>query len=278
MNSDSSPTPSGSTVSCYDSHAQSYDLYQFAVVPGYRDMLDLVASACKRRLPEKARILDLGCGTGNASLAILRQLPSARIFLLDGSPEMVEIAAEKLERAHPGAILGSRVADLCWDGWQQGIEAESFNAIVSTLVLEHLPFPAYRAAIAGCQRLLLPGGWLLAAEGYSDEGSDTQEWFYSLMEERRRMVEPQISDYIARLREEKETHYYCSREQKAAWWREAGFEAVSVFWQYLCIALMAGRKQSEGVCSGSSPVISRTFTTKSTKRTNNPQRQHFRAA
>ncbi len=266
------------TISCYDSHAQSYDLYQFAVVPGYRDMLDLVASACKRRLPEKARILDLGCGTGNASLAILQQLPSARIFLLDGSPEMVEIAARKLEQAHPGAILGSRVADLCWDGWQQGIEAESFNAIVSTLVLEHLPFPAYRAAIAGCQRLLLPGGWLLAAEGYSDEGSDAQEWFYSLMEERRRMVEPQVSDYIARLREVKETHYYCSREQKAAWWQEAGFEAVCVLWQYLCIALMAGRKQSEGVCAGSSPVVSRTFTTKGTKRTKTAFSYHTRSA
>jgi len=28
----------------------------------------------------------------------------------------------------------------------------------------------------------------------------------------------------------------------AAWWREAGFDLVFVVWQYLCIALMAGRR------------------------------------
>ena len=58
-----------STVSCYDRHAKDYDLYQSAVVPGYQEMLDLVAEACRRYLPEEAKIIDLGCGTGNASLA-----------------------------------------------------------------------------------------------------------------------------------------------------------------------------------------------------------------
>jgi len=242
MNPDTNSPPTTSTVSCYDSHARDYDLYQFAVVPGYRDMLDLVASACRRHLPDDARILDLGCGTGNASLAILQQLPSAHIFLLDGSPRMVEIAACKLEQAHPGSISGRRVADLSGEGWQKGLAEEGgFDAIVSTLVLEHLPFSAYRAAIAGCLSLLLPGGWLFAAEGYSHEGSDMQEWFYSLMEERRQAVEPQISEFVARLREE-ETHYYTGMDQKEQWWREAGYEGVAVLWQYLCIALMAGKR------------------------------------
>ncbi len=117
------------TVSCYDSHAQAYDLYQSAVVPGYQDMLDLVASACRRRLSEGAHILDLGCGTANASLAILKQMPSARIFLLDGSQTMVDIASEKLEREHPGSILGRKVADLAQDGWQEGLENVGFDAV-----------------------------------------------------------------------------------------------------------------------------------------------------
>ncbi len=115
------------------------------------------------------------------------------------------------------------------------------DAIVSTLVLEHLPFPVYRAAIAGCIQLLRPGGWIFSAEGYRDDESDMQEWFYSLMEERRHSLDAQISDFISRLREEKETHYYASRAEKADWWREAGLEQVGVLWQYLCISLMAGR-------------------------------------
>ena len=71
-----------STVSCYDRHARAYDLYQSAVVPGYQEMLDLVAEACRRYLPQEAKIIDLGCGTGNAAQAVLEKIPSARIYLL----------------------------------------------------------------------------------------------------------------------------------------------------------------------------------------------------
>lgn len=231
-----------STISCYDRHAQAYDLYQSAVVPGYQEMLDLTAKACLRYLPQKARIIDLGCGTGNAALAVLQMIPSARFYLVDGSKSMAKEAEEKISCACPGAILGSRVADLAKNDWDGGLESEGYDAIVSTLVLEHLPFDRYKAAIEKCHRLLRPGGWLFAAEGYAEEGSDMQKWFFEEMESRRSAVEPEISDYVARLRDEKETHYYCSKADKVKWWRQAGYVQVNVLWQYLCIALMAGRK------------------------------------
>ena len=231
-----------STVSCYDRHAQDYDHYQSAVVPGYQEMLDLVAEACWRYLPKEAKLIDLGCGTGNAALAVLQKIPSARIYLIDGSERMVKVAAEKISCAHPNAILGCSVADLAGSDWEEGLESEGYDAIISTLVLEHLPFDRYKVAIAKCYRLLKPGGRLLAAEGYSEEGSDMQEWFFEEMEERRRAIDPELSDFVARLRDEKETHYYCSKAEKEDWWMQAGFVQVNVLWQYLCIALMAGRK------------------------------------
>ncbi|MDD2834975.1 MAG: class I SAM-dependent methyltransferase [Methanothrix sp.] len=235
------------TVSCYDKHARDYDLYQSAVVPGYQEMLDLAAEACKRYLPQNARIIDLGCGTGNAALAVLRKMPSARVYLIDGSGRMVQVAAEKISCAYPKAILGCKVADIAKSDWDEGIDGlgqagEGYNAIVSTLVLEHLPFDLYKSAIAKCYRLLKPGGWLLAAEGYSQAGSDMQEWFIEEMEERRKTVDPQLSEFVARLRSERETHYYASKAEKEEWWRRAGFVQVNVLWQYLCIALMVGRK------------------------------------
>ncbi len=235
------------TISCYDKHARDYDLYQSAVVPGYQEMLDLAAEACKRYLPQEARIIDLGCGTGNAALAVLRKMPSARVYLIDGSGRMVQVAAEKVSCSYPKAILGCKVADLAKSDWDEGINGlgqagEGYDAIVSTLVLEHLPFDCYQVAIAKCCRMLKPGGWLLAAEGYSQAGSDMQEWFFEEMEERRKTVDPQLSDFVARLRSEKETHYYASKAEKEEWWRRAGFVQVNVLWQYLCIALMVGRK------------------------------------
>jgi tRNA (cmo5U34)-methyltransferase len=230
-----------STVSCYDKHAQAYDLYQSKVVPGYLEMIDLVAEAARRYLPPEPLIIDLGCGTGNATIAILERI-QASVLLIDGSARMVCAAEEKISRSFPDAILGTRVADLCRDDWDEGLGDEKFDAIVSTLVLEHLPFDRYKAAIKKCLRLLKPGGWLLAAEGYAEEGSDMQEWFFQEIEDRRRAIDPQISDFVARLRDEKETHYYTGKSEKSGWWKEAGFVQVDVLWQYLCIALMAARR------------------------------------
>jgi len=236
-----------STVSCYDRHARDYDLYQSAVVPGYQEMFDLVAGACQRYLPQGAKLIDLGCGTGNASLAVLQKMPSARIYLIDGSKRMVKVAEEKISRAHPQVILGCKVADLAGSNWDEGIKVEGlvgegYDAVITTLVLEHLPFDRYKATIAKCYNLLRPGGWLLAAEGYAEAGSDMQEWFFQEMELRRKAVDPKLSDFVARLRDEKETHYYASKTEKEEWWRQAGFVQVNILWQYLCIALMAGRK------------------------------------
>ena len=231
------------TVSCYDKHVKAYDQYQSVVVPGYQEMLDLVAKAAKRYLPKEPKIIDLGCGTGNASSAILNRI-SANIFLIDGSGRMVNAAAEKITRESPYAIQGTRVANLSRNDWDAGLGDSTFDAIVSTLVLEHLPFDRYRAVIEKCYHLLKPGGWLLAAEGYVEEGSDMQEWFFQEMDNRHKELDPEIFDFVARLRDENEIHYYCSKAEKAGWWRDAGFEQINIIWQYLCIALMAGRKPS----------------------------------
>ncbi len=236
--------PDSSTVSCYDDHARAYDEYQSAVVPHYDDMLEVVAMTCQHYLRKSPKILDLGCGTGNASVAILKKTP-AKIFLVDGSSRMVEIAREKIEREFPGPVAGYRIADISRSSWDEGLGSGEYDAVVSTLVLEHLPTDSYRRALDGCYRLLKPGGWLIAVEGYEEEDSDMLQWFNEEMEARRRRLDPKMSDFIAQLRAQKEVHYYSSKLQKAAWWRAAGFLQVNVLWQYLCIALMVGRKSPD---------------------------------
>jgi ubiquinone/menaquinone biosynthesis C-methylase UbiE len=233
-----------STISCYDSHSNEYDSYQFAAVPRYQEMLEMVAITFHHFLGEKgakAKILDLGCGTGNASLAILDKIP-AQIFLVDGSEKMIEIALQKIRSKLPGTVAVKKAADLSSSDWDQDIGGNEYDAIVSTLVLEHLPFEKYRAAVAKCYRLLAPGGWLIAVEGYKEEGSDIVDWFNRQMEDNRSLLDSKIASFVSQLREKKEIHYYTSKRQKEDWWRQAGFEKVVVLWQYLCIAMMVGRK------------------------------------
>ena len=235
--------PEGSTIRCYDRHAVAYDLYQSTVVPEYETAIETTALIGERLLGTAPRVLDLGCGTGNASAAILKRSPAAEIFLLDGSASMVVAAKEKIAAISPGSVIGSRVADIAAEGWDLGLASGEFDAVVSTLVLEHLDFESYRSAIGKCFQLLRPGGWLIAVEGYAEEESDMVCWFSELMEARRELIDdPELSDFVSGLRAKDEVHYYAGKAQKAAWWRDAGFERVHLLWQYLSLALMAGRR------------------------------------
>lgn len=233
----------GSTIRCYDRQADAYDLYQRAVVPEYDTALETTALAVLRLLGGGPRILDLGCGTGNASAAILRTSPGARIFLLDGSASMVAAAEAKIRSISTSSLLGSKVVDIADGSWDEGLAPGSFDAVVSTLVLEHLDYDSYRAAVGKCFHLLRPGGWLLALEGYAEEESDMLGWFEEMMAEKRSLIDdPVLSDFVSGLRAKEEVHYYAGKGRKAAWWREAGIKRVHLLWQYLCIALMAGRR------------------------------------
>jgi tRNA (cmo5U34)-methyltransferase len=235
--------PEDSTIRCYDRHAAAYDLYQSTVVPEYETAVETTAMTLERLLGKSPKVLDLGCGTGNASAAILKRSVGAKVFLLDGSASMVEAAEEKINAISPGSVIGSKVADLAAEGWDLGLGAGEFDAVVSTLVLEHLDFDSYKKVLERCFGLLRPGGWLIAVEGYAEEESDMVGWFEELMDERKALIEdPDLRNFVSNLRSNEEVHYYASKSQKAAWWREAGFERVHVVWQYLCIALMAGQR------------------------------------
>jgi len=203
-------------------------------------MLDIVAQTCQRYLESNSSIIDLGCGTGNASQAILQKMP-IRIFLLDGSPRMINIAYNKICSVYPNAIIGSKVADLSAEGWADEL-GSGYDAIVSTLVLEHLSSESYENILKSCLDLLKPGGWLMAVEGYEEEESDMIQWFNEEMETKKNTLDTRLSDFVAKLRNEKEIHYYTSKRQKETWWRETGFKCVNILWQYLCIALMVGKK------------------------------------
>ncbi len=166
---------------------------------------------------------------------------------------MLEAAKAKIDGISPSAVTGGKVADISVHGWSLGLGSGEFDAVVSTLVLEHLDFESYRAAIGTCFHLLRPGGWLIAAEGYAEEESDMVGWFSELMEARRELIDdPELSDFVSGLRAKEEVHHYASKAEKAAWWREAGIRprpsplAVS-------LALMAGQRP---VSFGPGPPLS----------------------
>lgn len=105
------------------------------------------------------RVLDVGCGTGyltrRTAVAVCRGGADGRVSGLDPSPPMVAYAA----RTAPGCCtfqLG--VAQ------QLPYRRESFDVVVTSLALHHVPAKLRPAAVGEMLRVLRPGGRVLVVE------------------------------------------------------------------------------------------------------------------
>lgn len=74
-------------------NARSYDALPLPHTQWGTGVLDRLAT---HRLPESARVLDAGCGTGRDAAAALARWPGLRLVLLDGSEHMLDQARTKL--------------------------------------------------------------------------------------------------------------------------------------------------------------------------------------
>ena len=118
-------------------------------------------TALKGRLVEQAEIaprhavLDVGCGTGTLAMIAKTRHPEARIVGLDGDPEVLGIARRKIERAHLDIELQQGLAD---DG--PTFAPASFDRILTSLLLHHLPADQKLRALKAMRSWLRPDGEL----------------------------------------------------------------------------------------------------------------------
>lgn len=217
------------TIKLFEKYAHEYDEMQPVLLPFYEDIISMVAEAYCHYAGE-GNFLDLGCGTGNVSLRILKESPGSKMFLLDGSNSMLETALEKIRtQFDDDRILGSKAVNLENANWHQGIGG-SFDAIVTAYVLEHLREPDYRAVIKKCREFLKPGGAFISVE-WSDDEYGMKEWFVEMMKHRAEKY-PQYRPAIEEsLRTER--HYFVNINEKLKWIRGAGYKNVHTIWQNL---------------------------------------------
>jgi trans-aconitate 2-methyltransferase len=99
-------------------------------------------------IPQDATVLEVGCGTGRVTEAVLELVPRGRVLAMDGSPDMVAMARRRLgDRAH---VWCQDVLDLDLD--------EAVDAIVSTATLHWVT--DHDRLWARLARALRPGGVL----------------------------------------------------------------------------------------------------------------------
>jgi len=136
------------------------------------------------RLPDGARVLELGCGSGGEET-----LELARRFRLTG----VDVSAEQLLRARE-RVPGTELVQA--DVLELELPAGSFDAVCSFYVFNHVPREHLGPLLERISGWLRPGGLALNAFGVTDNPGWTGEWlgaetFFSSFEppENRRLVE-----------------------------------------------------------------------------------------
>jgi len=97
------------------------------------------------------RVLDVGCGTGFSSAAMVRRFPVRRLVGVDPAEGMLEVFAAKLG-AFPEVEVELRAEDVM----EMGVADGEFDAVISAMALHW--FPDKPGAVARMARALRPGG------------------------------------------------------------------------------------------------------------------------
>ncbi|TNY36518.1 class I SAM-dependent methyltransferase [Thermomonospora catenispora] len=157
------PLRDAELAAAFDRAAASYDRL-VAANPGYHSHLR--RSARRLRLPDGGaglRVLDLGCGTGASTAALLRAAPHAEIIAVDASAGMLERAAAK--RWPPNVRFVHAPVERLADAGVHG----PFDAAFAAYLLRNVADPD--GVLAAIHALLGPPLGRLAVHEYTLSGS-----------------------------------------------------------------------------------------------------------
>lgn len=110
-------------------------------------------------LPEEARVLDVGCGTGEIGLRLAREFPRLRLLGIDVHEPHLELARERAQ------ALGGRVEFRTGDAFALDLPDGTFDLTLCRHMLQAVPEPT--RVLAEMRRVTRRGGRLhVVAEDY----------------------------------------------------------------------------------------------------------------
>lgn len=217
-------------------NASTFDKERRRLIPCFDEFYGTVAELVARFCPGSPRILDLGAGTGILSTAILDRVPTARLYLLDASSEMLQQAAIRISDSKPEISVQSLVAHL---------PAGPFDAIVSALAIHHLNDADKRGLYSRILSELSPGGIFINAEQISGKSIRLQNIFEKVHLDRARALgssETEIAGAVQRM-----SFDQCATvADQIDWLEEIGFEDAECFFRSFRFAVFAAWKSNLG--------------------------------
>ena len=152
------PTVSPTKGRVMHSEARYYDVLAWLLTFGHEHafrerLVDLA------RIAPGERVLDVGCGTGTLAIAAKRRVgPSGAVDAIDASREMIERAMRKAAKAAIDVRFRTAIVEAL------PFPDATFDVVVSTLMLHHLPTAVRTQCFQEIRRVLKPGGRVFAVD------------------------------------------------------------------------------------------------------------------
>ncbi len=227
----------GTASDYFGALVEEYDSLLRRAVPRYQEMIDRTVAY----LPAgKRRVLELGCGTGNFTLAVAARFPSARLTLVDGAREMLACAAARLDREVE--LVETRFEELAF-------APQSFDLVVSCISLHHVEDMA--ALHRRLFDVLAPGGHLVYADQMAGATPENHALNWSGMTafwERPGHLDAREQRSLV---EHAEAHdHYVSVPDQLRWLAEAGFTDLDCVWRNWMWGVLFARRPAPGGGAG----------------------------
>jgi len=213
-----------------------YDIKIEKTIPKYQEIQDVIVSLLPFKKSAAIKVLDLGIGTGNLSLKVLKQFPKAKIVGIDKDGEMLKVASKKLKRLSPKI-------ELIKGDFSDSFLKRKYNAIISLLSIHHLTNFQKRKLFKQIYQNLKPkgifvnGDFVISDSKYINGKSAEMEKEFMKSQG---IKEPGLLISGGKICAEDDIP--TTIENQIKWLKEAGFKEVDCAWKHFNYAICCGLK------------------------------------
>lgn len=218
---------------------ESYDSLIRRAVPRYDEMLARLVDYLP---PSAASVLELGCGTGNLSLALAERYPQASLTFLDAAPEMLQTTLARLEEKQGSTAARARFIEATFERIDPALGP--FDLVVSSISLHHVKDKAslYRNVYA----MVAPGGTFRFSDQLRGASRAIHELNWRRWLEFCRSPGNCSEEEVASLLEHAEAHdHYTPLYEHFQMLAAAGFTALDCVWRNLIWGIVTAERPDQ---------------------------------
>ncbi|MCL5408680.1 MAG: methyltransferase domain-containing protein [Candidatus Omnitrophica bacterium] len=222
-------------------------------IPLSREQIDIMIKLIELSQKKIRSFLDLGCGNGILSAAILQKYPRAQGVLLDFSDHMIQSAKENLSIYVQNIdFVNFDYSDPYWI--KKVLPKAPFDTVISGFSIHHQSNKRKREIYTEIYDLLKHGGLFLNIEHVSFKTKWLNKIFNEIfidslykihVHQGGKCTRAQLSKEYYK-RPDKEANILVSVETQCQWLRKIGYQDVDCYFKIFELAIFGGRKPNGG--------------------------------